>query len=165
MVYCSLHEADRLDPMVLDVLRTPKEQLRGQVRALRRGSRLPCRERLARRLNFLLAALEEEEEPLAEDSPESLRQMLLFLEGLPEFRCPTVTVTPSATFRAQWQAHPSEHFAVDFVPDGQVRLVVFAPDPSHPERVERVSGIVSQANAMRAIETHQVHRWAADAGA
>ena len=169
MVYCSLDEADprsldRLSAMVLDVLRTPKERIREQVRVLRRGSGLPYREHLARRLDFLLRALEEEEEPLADDSPESLRQMLLFLEALADFRCPTVTVTPFATFRAQWQAGPMEHFAVDFVPDGQVRFVVFASDPGHPERIERVSGIVSTANAMKAIETYQVHRWAVDAG-
>jgi hypothetical protein len=150
--------------MVLDVLRTPRERIREQVRVLRSGARLPYRQRLARRLDFLLRALEEEEEQLAQDSPESLRQMLLFLEALPDFRCPTVTVTPSATFRAQWQADPARHFAVDFMPDGQIRFVVFAPDPDHPERVERVSGIVGAANAMKAIETYQVHRWAADAG-
>ncbi len=150
--------------MVLDVLHTPTEQIRRQVKALRKGSRLPYRERLARRLDFLLRGFEEEEETWADDSPESLRQMLLFLEGLPEFRCPTVTVTPSATFRAQWQADQNEHFAADFVPDGQVRFVVFAPDSSDPGRVQRVSGIVSSANALRAIETYEVHRWAADAG-
>jgi hypothetical protein len=154
-----------VNPMVPDVLRTPTDRIREQMKALRSESRLAYRERLARRLDFLLRALEEEDQPLAEDSPESLRQMLLFLEALPEFRCPTVTVTPFATFRAQWQGHPSEHLAVDFVPDGQVRFVLFAPDPSHLEHVERVSGIVSPANAMKAIESYQVHRWAADAGA
>ena len=151
--------------MVLDALRTPKQRIREQVKALRKASRLPYREHLGRRLDFLLRAFDEEEEPWAEESPESLRQMLLFLEALPDFQCPTVTVTPAATFRAQWRADPAKHFAVDFVPDGQVRFVVFAPDPGHPERVERVSGIVGAATAMKAIETYQVHRWAADAGA
>jgi hypothetical protein len=150
--------------MVLDVLRTPKDRIREQIKTLRSGSRLPYREQLARRLTFLLKALEEEGESWSEHSTESLRRMLQFLEAAPDLRCPTVTVTPLATFRAQWQADPSRHFAVDFVPDGQVRFVVFAPDPGHPERVERVSGIVSPANAMKTIETYQVHRWAADAG-
>jgi hypothetical protein len=151
-------------PMALDVLPKPKDRIREQIKALRSGSRLAYRERLARRLDFLLRTLEEEGESWSDHSPESLRQMLQFLEAVPELRCPTVTVTPFATFRAQWRAESSEHFAVDFVPDGQVRFVVFAADPGHPERVERVSGIVSPANAMKAIETYQVHRWAADAG-
>lgn len=149
---------------VLDELRTPKGQLRRQITAFRRGSEIPCREQLALQLAILIDSLEDEGEEWDENSPDSLRQMLLFLEAVPDFRCPTVTVTPSLTFRAQWQASPDEHFALDFLPDGQVRFVVFAPDPRHPDRVQRVSGIVSRVDVMRAIEPYKVHRWAADAG-
>jgi hypothetical protein len=150
---------------VLDELRTPKGQIQRQIPAFRRGGGLPYRERLARRLDFLLGALEEEEETWAEDSPDSLRQMLLFLQAVPDFRCPTVTVTPAATFRAEWNAGQNRHLAIDFLPDGQVRFVVFSPDPLHPDRVQRVSGIVSRADVMRAIEPYKIYRWAADAGA
>jgi len=160
-----LEEAPVSDFDVLDELRTPKGQIQGQITALRRGGGLSYHERLARRLDILLAALEEEEETWSDDSPDSLRQMLLFLQAAPNLCCPTVTVTPSATFRAQWQAGQDQHFAVDFLPDGQVRFVVFAPDPRHPDRVQRVSGVVSRAEVMTAIEPYRVHRWAADAGA
>jgi hypothetical protein len=142
----------------------PKERLRRQISALRAGGRLAYCERLTRRLDSLLEALEEEGEEWAEGSAESLRQMLLFLRDVPGFRCPTVTVTPSATFRAEWQAGRNQHFAIDFLPDGQARFVVFAPDPHHPDRVQRVSGIVSRADVMRVVEPYKVHRWAADAG-
>ena len=91
--------------------------------------------------------------------------MLLFLRAAPDLRCPTVTITPSATFRAQWQADRNKHLAIDFLPDGQVRFVVFSPDPRHPDRVQRVSGIVGRGDVMRAVEPYKVHRWAADAGA
>jgi hypothetical protein len=150
---------------LLDRLRTPRGQIQRQISALRRGGGLPYRQHLAHRLDFLLNALEEEGETWAEDSPDSLRQMLLFLRATPDLRCPTVTITPSATFRAQWPAGRTRHLAVDFLPDGQVRFVVFSPDPLHPDRVQRVSGIVSRADVMRAIEPYRVHRWAADAGA
>lgn len=149
----------------LSDLPAAKEQICTQIRALRKGGRLPYRERLARRLEILLGALEEEGEEWGDNSPESLRQMLDFIHDVPDWRCPTVTVTPSATFRAEWQAGLNQHFAADFLPDGQVRFVVFAPDPHHPDRVQRVSGIVSRADAMRVIEPYKVHRWAADAGA
>ena len=160
-----LEQAPVSDFDVLDELRTPKGQIERQITALRRGGGLPYRERLARRLEFLLGAPEEEGEEWGEHSPESLRQMFLFLQDVPDFQCPTVTVTPSATFRAQWQAGQNQHFAADFLPDGQVRFVVFAPDPRHPERAQRVSGVVSRTDIMKAIEPYKVHRWAADAGA
>jgi hypothetical protein len=149
---------------ILDDLRTPKGQLQRQIIALRRGGGLSYRERLAHRLDFLLGALEEEGETWADDSPDSLRQMLLFLRAAPDLRCPTVTITPSVTFRAQWQAGQNRHLAIDFLPDGQVRFVVFSPDQLHADRVQRVSGIVSRADVMRAIEPYKVDRWAADAG-
>jgi hypothetical protein len=152
------------DSDVPDDLRTPKGELRRQISALRGGAAPPCRERLAGRLDALLDALEEEGEAWADDSPDSLREMLGFLEAVPDFRCPTVTVTPSATFRAEWQAGRNQHFAVDFLADGQVRFVVFAPDPRHADRVQRVSGVVSRADLTRAVEPYEVHRWAADAG-
>jgi hypothetical protein len=148
---------------VLDELRTPEGQIRRQITAFRRGGGVPYREHLARRLDSLMGALEEEEEPWAEDSPDSLRQMLLFLRAAPDLRCPIVTITPSATFRAQWQDGQNSHLAVDFLPDGQVRFVVFSPDPLHSDRVQRVSGIVSRPDLMRAIELYKVYRWAADA--
>jgi hypothetical protein len=158
-------EAPGSDFEELDELRTPKGQIQRQITAFRRGGGSPYREHLARRLDFLLGALEEEEETWAEDSPDSLRQMLLFLRATPDFRCPMVTITPSMTFRAQWQAGQNRHLAVDFLPDGQVRFVVFSPDPLYPERVQRVSGIVSRADVTRAIEPYGVYRWAANAGA
>ena len=157
-------EAPVSDFDVLDELRTPKGQIQRQITALRRGGGLSYHERLARRLEFLLEVLEEEEETWAEDSADSLRQMLLFLRSTPDLRSPTVTITPSATFRAEWQAGQNRHLAVDFLPDGQVRFVVFSPDPRRPDRVQRVSGIVSRADVMRAIEPYKVVSWAADAG-
>lgn len=156
-------EATVSDFDVLDELRTPKGQIQRQIAAFRRGGGLPYRERLARRLEFLLGAPEEEGEEWGEHSPASLRQMFLFLQDVSDFQYPSVTVTPSATFRTQWQAGQNQHFAVDFLPDGQVRFVVFAPDPRHPERARRVSGVVSRTDIMKVIEPYKVHRWAADA--
>ncbi|MCC2652634.1 MAG: hypothetical protein K0Q60_2797 [Microvirga sp.] len=158
-------EAPASDFDVLDKLRSPNGQIERQITALRRGGGLLCREGLAERLDFLMSALEEEGEIWADDSPHSLRQMLLFLRAKPELRCPMVTITPSRTFRAQWQAGGNRHLALDFLPDGQVRFVVFSPDPRHPDRVQRVSGIVGRMDVIRAVEPYKVLRWMTDAGA
>ena len=150
------------DFAVLDDLRTPEGQIRRQIHSLRRGFQLTYRERLARRLEVLLETMEEEEEGWTGDSPESLRRMLLFLNYVPNFRYPVVTITPSATFRAQWTTDAKRHFAVDFLPNGQVHFVVFFPDPRHPNRIQRVSGITSWESLINVIEPYKVHHWAAD---
>jgi hypothetical protein len=149
----------------LDELRTPQGRIKEQIRALRAGSPLIYREHLARRLEFLMEAIEDEGETWKEDSPESLRNMLLFLHRVPGFRYPTVTVTPSMTFRAQWTPDRSRHLGLDFLPNGQVRFVVFCPDPRHPGRVERVSGISSWESVLEKVEPYKVYRWTEDAGA
>lgn len=122
-------------------------------------------ERLVRRLEFLFQAMAEECEAWGADSAESLRKMLQFLQSVPSFRYPTVSVTPSATFRAQWTDGENAHFTLDFLADGQVRFVVFSPDPHHPDRVQRLSGMTSWENVMEIIGPFRVHRWTEDARA
>ncbi len=104
----------------------------------------------------------EEGETWSDDSPESLRRMMLFLQSQPALRYPSVTVTPSGTFRAQWTTDPGRHFAAEFLAHGEVRFVVFSPDPRHPDRIQRVSGMESWENLMRVIEPYDVRRWAAN---
>lgn len=144
---------------------TPAGVIRAEIDNIRAGSPLLYRERLARRLEALLEAMQEDGEAWAAESPESLRRMLLFLESVPSFRYPTLTVTPSATFRAQWTERENAHFALDFLADGRVRFVVFCPESRHPERVQRLSGITGWDSVMELVEPFRIHRWAEDAGA
>lgn len=148
----------------LDDLRAPEGRIRQHIRSLRSARRLAYWDRLARRLEVLLEAMKEEEERWNDDSPESLRLMLLFLESVPTFQYPVVTVTPSTTFRAQWTVDSSRHFAADFLPDGQVRYVVFSPNLQQPDSVQRSSGITRRESLIEFVMPHQVQRWAADAG-
>jgi len=148
----------------LDNLRTPEGQIKQIIRRVRITSRLSYRERLSNRLEFLLDAMKDEAEEWRKDSPESLRQMLLFLGTVPHFRYPPITITPSATFRIQWAAVRNRHFAADFLPDGQVKFVVFCPDPHHSNRVQRLSGITSRENLIDVVKPYKVSDWASDAG-
>ena len=148
---------------ILDELRTPEGRIEREISSFRTSSSLPYRDRLARRLEFLLSAMEEDGEAWTEDSPLSLRRMLMFLERAPHLKCPTVTVTPAATFRAQWTVDEREHFAIEFLADGQVRFVVFAPNPKRPDRIRRVSGITSSDTALNEVRPYEIEKWAADA--
>jgi len=157
-------EASMGDFAALDYLRTAEGQIEQRIYGLRRTARLMYRERLARRLEFLLDAMREEEDSWNDGSPESLRHMLLFLQTVPGFLYPTVTVTPSATFRVQWTPAPNKHFAVNFLPSGEVQFVVFFPNSRHRGRIQRMSGVVSWENLMNVVEPCKVHQWAANAG-
>lgn len=142
-----------------DDSRTPQGRIRREIETLRAASPLVFRERLALRLEFLLQAMEDEGEAWGEGSPDFLRKMLQFLQSVPSFQYPSVTVTPSATFRAQWTTDANAHFAVDFLAGGQVRFVVFCPDPHHPDRVQRLGGMTSWESVTEVVGPFRVHRW------
>lgn len=124
----------------------PEGQIEQIISGIRNAAQLAHRESLSRRLEFLMDAMQDEAGEWQQGSPESLRQMLLFLGTVPHFRYPTVTITPSATFRIQWADDRNGHFAADFLPDGQVKFVLFYPDPHHSNHIQRHSGITSREN-------------------
>ena len=110
-------------------------------------------------------AMEEEAGLWDASSGESLRKMLMFLESVPELRQPVVTITPAGTFRAEWTLGSDSHFAIDFLPDGQVRFVVFCPNPRHPARVQRLAGLSDWDTVMEMVTPYDVGRWAMNAAA
>ena len=127
----------------------PEGQIEQIIRGIRNAAQLAHRESLSRRLEFLMDAMKDEAGEWQQGSPESLRQMLLFLGTVPHFRYPTVTITPSATFRIQWADDRNGHFAADFLPDGQVKFVLFYPDPHHSSHIQRLSGITRWENLIQ----------------
>ena len=143
----------------LDEIQTAVGDIRQQILGIRTGSRLPYWELLAERLELLVDAMHEEGEAWADNSGDSLRKMLMFLETVPHFRLPAITITPAATFRAQWTEDNDSHFAVDFLPDGQVHFVVFCPSSRHPGRVKRVAGKSSWETLMAEVLPYEVSSW------
>lgn len=133
-------------------------RIKNQALNLRRTTTLSYRNRLSARLLDLLEALEDEGDEWEDDSPESLRRMLLFLYSRPEYTYPTVTVTPSATFRAQWHGDNGELLALDFQPTGWVKFVVYCPDASDGS-IETGSGVVGWHKVMERVSPYRVSRW------
>ncbi len=149
---------------LLDTVRSPETELRQNICWLRFLSSLPYGRDLADRLDFLLEAVIDEGEQWQDCSGASLRHMLQFLEAVPNFRAPQITITPAATFRAQWTRDETAHLAVDFLADGMVRFVVFRPDPRRKGKVHRMSGISSWDGLIEVVDTLNVSRWAENAG-
>jgi len=83
----------------------------------------------------------------------------MYLESVPKFSDPEITVTPEMTFRAQWSSGPEAHFAASFRPNGMVSFVVFCPDPRRPEQVQRLAGIVAWDSLNEVLKPYKVERW------
>ena len=116
-------------------------------------------DRLANRLERLVDASREEyprQEPL---SPRSLQDFLFFIQSNQNVSYPSVVLTQGGNIRAEWHRARNRFFAAEFLGDGMVRYVLFAPDPSHPEKTARVSGAACYDSVMHLVQPHNVSNW------
>ncbi len=116
--------------------------------------------RLAERLHILLEISRDEQPDQAPPALASVRDLIAFLADHPELAYPGVVLTQEGNVRIQWRRTRGEHFAVEFVGDGDVRFVIFAPDPKRPDKTARVSGSATVDSIMRLAEPYGVRRWA-----
>ena len=115
--------------------------------------------RLASRIQFLFDTSKEECPDEVAILPESLKNFVSFLQAEPNLKYPDLVLSPSKNIRAQWRTAPNRHFAVEFLPTGNAHFVIFAPDPKHPEKTIRISGIVSIDSLMPIAQPHGVLSW------
>jgi hypothetical protein len=117
--------------------------------------------RLADRIQFLLEASKEECPDEGTISPESLKNFVSFLQSVPNLKYPDVVLSPDKNIFTQWRTAPNRHFSVEFLPTDDVRFVIFAPDPKHPDKINRMSGIVSVDSLMQTVQPLGVLSWCA----
>jgi hypothetical protein len=113
-------------------------------------------------LHILLEISRDEQPDQAPPALASVRDLIAFLADHPELAYPGVVLTQEGNVRIQWRRTRGEHFAVEFVGDGDVRFVIFAPDPSRPDKTARVSGSATVDSLMRLAEPYDVLRWASE---
>ncbi len=144
----------------IDERRSEVEKVSELIGLIRRSGELPFAKRLARRLKDLVHIAQEEEPDQSEMSSESLRMFFGFLRRHTEFAEPDVVLTPSGNIRVQWRAAPNELCVAEFLGDGRVNFVVFAPDPHDPHQTIRLSGIALPVeDFMVAVYRYGARRW------
>ena len=144
----------------IDERRSEAEKVSELIGLIRRSDELPFAKRLARRLKDLVHIAQEEEPDQSEISSESLRMFFGFLKGNTEFSEPGVVLTPSGKIRVQWRAAPNELCAAEFLRDGRVNFVIFAPNPQNPHQTIRLSGIALPVeDFMGAVDRYGAARW------
>lgn len=114
---------------------------------------------LAKRLDFLVEASQEEypdQEPI---SPQSLQDFVNFLLEPNNLSCPEVVLTPNGNIRSQWKKSRNQHFAVEYLGNRNVRFVVFAPDQNDLDKITRVSGQTSLDSLIDNVKPYGVLSW------
>ena len=117
---------------------------------------------LASRLNGLQKAVQEEEPDGRGLSARSMQQFIALLKANPALRCPIVSVTPDQNIYASWKSRPDRVFSIHFLPDGNVRFVIFCPNDKHPDQSVRLSGTATVDVIISIASRHGVLDWAAE---
>lgn len=122
------------------------------------------KERLAKRINDLFDfSIEDEPEGLG-ISADSLRHFIAFLQAFlqryPELKYPDVVLSPERNIVSEWHVDSNHHFSVDFLPDGNVRFVIFRPNPKKPEKTDRLSGMSTWECLYEFMKNNGVLSWA-----
>lgn len=122
--------------------------------------KVPFNEQLARRLDQLVETSREDFPYQAPILPQSLQDFIDFLQSVPNLAYPDVVLTPHGNIRTEWRKARNQYFAVEFMGEGDVRFVVFAPDSKHFEKITRISGLTSVDSLMDLTGAYGVPEWA-----
>jgi len=146
---------------ILDELRNEDEKALEIISHVRNHLNVFYAQQLADRLMFLVENAKEEHPDEVAILSESLKNFVSFLQAHATLNYPDVVLSPSKNIRVQWRTAPNRHFAVEFLTTGEANFVIFSPDPKHPEKIIRLSGIVSVDSLMEAVQPHSVLAWSA----
>jgi hypothetical protein len=106
------------------------------------GSDLSFRSRLMDRLSVLASAFAEDYAGQAL-SPRATDALTTFLLGDPSFGYPDLTATPAGDLYAEWRGNAGRALTIEFLDSGDVRYLVFHPNPKHPQRIDRLTGFTT----------------------
>jgi len=120
------------------------------------------RTRLVSRLSELQKAVQEEELDGRGISAKSLQHFIELLKAYPALRCPSISATPDQNIYASWKAGSDRVFSIHFLPDGNVRFVIFCPNDKHSGESIRLSGAATLDVVMTVAEPHGVLTWASE---
>ena len=72
-------------------------------------------------------------------------------------------MTPEGYIYARWKADRQRLLSVQFLPDGNVRLVIFKPNPKHKNVIVRFSGLTTSDSLIDEILNHHISDWVLEA--
>jgi len=151
---------EKTDPFTQeDLLYSEDEQVQELISRIETSLFIPYRQKLANRLVTLFKDAKEEDPTCLGISAGSLRYFYNFLQLHTNLKCPTISLTPEYNIYASWRDDQKRLFSVLFLPNGDVRFVIFKPNDRHPELKIRISGITTTDFLMETVAPYGVWDW------
>jgi len=145
-----------------DLLEDEENQIQELIFLIRNSSSIPYRETLANRLITLLKDAKEEDFASVGINVGSLRSFYNFLRLHTTLKYPITSLTPDNTIYASWKGEQKRVFSVHFLPNGDVRFVIFKPNDRHPEKQIRISGTATTDTLIETVTPNGLGDWIAE---
>jgi hypothetical protein len=131
------------DPFTqVDLIDIEDKQVQELILQIRMSTFIPNNECLANRLIVLFNDAKEEDSNSPGIAVGSLRNFYFFLL-LPlrtDLKYPAISLTPDNDIYVSWRNVQNQVFSVHFLPNEDIRFVIFKQNDKHPERTIRLSG-------------------------
>jgi len=141
------------------LLKREEDQVQELIFRIKRSRTISCQELLANRLLTLFYDAKEEDPDCVGIAAESLRNYYNFIHLHTNIKCPTISLTPEYNIYASWRDEQNRVLSVHFLPNMDVRFVMFKPNDRHPERKIRVSGIATIDILMDTLTPYCIEDW------
>lgn len=115
-------------------------------------------ESLADRLAALFNAAKAEKSTSPGISYGSLVNFYDFLRMQSKIKKPVLSLTPDYNIYASWRAE-NRVFSAHFLPTGELRFVLFKPNPRHPKRKIRIAGITTSDALTEIVSPKSLNGW------
>ena len=117
---------------------------------------LPYRERLIRRLTFLLEIEMEEDPENWKFYPESLSSFLHFIRLHQNLKYPDVCLTPDGFIQVQWREASNRNLVLEFLLDHSIHFVLFK---QKGDQAELFYGVAGPESVWEEIKIHGADKW------
>jgi len=141
------------------LLKREEDQVQELIFRIKRSKSICYRKGLANRLLTLFNDAKEEDPDCLGIAAKSLRNFNNFLHLNTNLQCPTISLTPDYNVYASWRDEQKRVFSIHFLPDADVRFVIFKPNDRHPERKIRISGVATTDVLMETVIPYGIGDW------
>jgi hypothetical protein len=141
------------------LLKREEDQVQELIFRIKRSKSICYRESLANRLLTLFNDAKEEDPDCLGIAAKSLRNFNNFLHLNTNLKCPTISLTPDYNIYASWRDEQNRVFSIHFLPNADVRFVIFKPNDRHPKRKIRISGLATIDVLMETVTPYGIADW------
>ena len=149
-------------PTQLELLNTEEDQVKQLIARIRISPFILCQQKLvdvAVRILTLFKDAKEEDEFSVGITAGSLRSFYSFISTHSDLKRPKLSLTPENNIYASWKSGNDKIFSVHFFSNGDARFVIFKPNNRHPEKIIRISGVVTSDMLIETVKPYNIDEW------